>query len=356
MSGLDACFQAHVGGFELAVALQAPAAGVTALFGRSGAGKSSILRCIAGLQPIRSGRIICNGQVWQDESQRLPSHRRALGYVFQEASLFPHLSVRQNLEYGWKRLRPAQRRVDFAETLQLLELEPLLARRPQQLSGGQRQRVAIARALLTSPELLLLDEPLASLDLQSKAEILPYLERLFAELQMPVLYVSHAPAEVMRLAHRLVLVEQGQVRAQGPLNEMLTRADLPLAHLEEAATVLEAEVERHDHHYHLTYLRVAGGQLAVSLQPLPVGAPTRVCIQARDVSLALEPPRGSSISNVLRAQVRAINPDRDPAQVLVQLDLAGHTLLARITRRSADSLALAPGRALYAQVKSVALT
>ena len=351
--GVD--LQARFGTFELAVQLTAPGAGVTALFGRSGSGKTSLLRCLAGLERQARGTIRCGDEIWQSDQLFLPTHRRPIGYVFQEASLFPHLSVRGNLEYGWRRIPAHQRQVSLDEVVGWLGLNDLLQRSPQQLSGGQRQRVAIGRALLTSPSLLLMDEPLASLDLESKAEILPYLERLFAELRMPVLYVSHSPAEVMRLAQRLVLLEAGQVRASGDLNELLTRTDLPLAHLEEASAVIPARVERHDEHYHLTYLRTAAGELTVSRSHLPIGTQTRVGIRARDVSLVLEPPRATSISNVLPATVRQLSNDPDPAHQLVQLDLAGTPILARVTRRSADSLAIAPGLRLYVQVKSVAL-
>lgn len=352
MSGLEVKLRARLGGFELDVALEAPAEGVTALFGRSGSGKTSLLRCIAGLQRAE-GEVCCGGEVWQRGQHFVPPHRRAIGYVFQEPSLFPHLRVRGNLEYGWKRVSPAERRVRFDEVVAWLGLETLLPRRPEQLSGGQRQRVALGRALLTSPRLLLLDEPLASLDLESKAEILPYLERLFAELRMPVLYVSHAPAEVMRLAQRLVLLEQGQVRASGPLNDILTDPSLPLAHLDEAGAVLTAQVVGHDEAYHLTYLANAGGQLVVSRLALPVGARTCVRVLARDVSLALHPPEQTSLTNILPARVRVLTPDRDPAHLLISLDLNGETLLARITRRSADLLGLKAGQAVFAQVKSV---
>ncbi len=355
MNELLAQIRTRLGAFELDVELSAPAQGVTALFGRSGSGKTSLLRCIAGLQRAPGSRVQCGDEIWQQDALFVPPHRRAIGYVFQEPSLFAHLTVRGNLEYGWKRVRPDERRVRFEEVVAWLGLEALLDRRPNQLSGGQRQRVAIGRALLTSPRLLLMDEPLASLDLESKGEILPYLERLFAELKMPVLYVSHAPAEVMRLAQRLILLEEGKVRAAGELNGLLTDPDLPLAHLDEAGAVIEARVEGHDEEYHLTYLQTRGGRLTLSKSNLPVGAVSRVRVLARDVSLTLTQPEQTSISNILPARIVGIAEDRDQAQLQVQLDLAGSRLLSRITRRSAASLGIGVGMEVFAQVKSVAL-
>ncbi|MBS1247706.1 MAG: modC [Proteobacteria bacterium] len=345
-------------GFTLDVDLQWPGRGVTALFGPSGSGKTSLLRCVAGLERATRGYLAVNGQVWQDDARRLfmPTHRRPLGYVFQEASLFPHLSVRRNLEFGLKRTPVAERQVGLEQIITLLGIGPLLDRRPAHLSGGERQRVAIARALAASPRLLLMDEPLAALDLKRKGEILPYLERLHSELDIPVLYVSHSPDEVARLADHVVYLEAGQARAVGPLNEILTRPDLPLVHLDEASAVLDARVAGHDEVYHLTEVNIPGGRLAVSHSALPVGAPTRVRIHARDVSLALQPPERSSIQNVLSANVLDVQGDRDPAQALVRLDLGeGAILLARITQRSVAHLGITPGMKVYAQVKSVAL-
>jgi molybdate transport system ATP-binding protein len=345
-------------GFTLDVDLQLPGRGVTALFGHSGSGKTSILRCMAGLEQAPVARLEFDGEIWQDSARGvfLPTHKRPIGYVFQEASLFSHLSVRRNLEFGMKRVPAAERRVGLEQAIDLLGIGPLLDRLPERLSGGERQRAAIARALATSPRLLLMDEPLAALDLKRKGEILPYLERLHDELDIPVLYVSHSPDEVARLADHVVYLEAGRARAAGPLNEILTRPDLPLVHLDEAAAVLDAWVDGHDEAYHLTQVNIQGGRLAVSRSTLPIGALTRVRIHARDVSLALKPPELSSIQNVLSARVLDVHGDRDPAQLLVRLDLdGGATLLARITRRSASRLGVVPGMKVYAQVKSVAL-
>lgn len=352
---LEARFRVAFEGFTLDVDVTAPARGITALFGRSGSGKTTMLRCMAGLERVEDGRMVVDGAVWQEGATYLPPHRRPLGYVSQEPTLFPHMSVHRNLEYGLRRLPAAERRVWMEEVVELLGLAPFLARRPHELSGGQRQRVAVGRALLTSPRLLLMDEPLASLDTASKAEILPYLEHLHETLSIPVVYVTHAMAEVTRLADYLLLLEEGMVRAEGPLNALLTRDDLPLAHAGEATSVLEASVSEHDETFHLTHLAVPGGRFAVSRVPLAPGAPARVRVHARDVSVSLQPPEGSSIQNVLPATVGAISDDRDPAQVLVRLDVGGEVLLARLTRRAVAQLELTPGMPVYAQVKSVAL-
>jgi molybdate transport system ATP-binding protein len=313
------------------------------------------LRCIAGLERTARAQIEFNGELWQDDGRFLPTHRRAVGYVFQESSLFPHLDVRGNLEFGLRRVPLPQRRLGFDEAVALLDLSALLRHRAPRLSGGERQRVAIARALLTSPQLLLMDEPLSNLDQSSKAEILPHLERLRDSLAIPIIYVSHALGEVMRLADHLVLLEAGRVRAAGPLQQLLARSDLPLGHFEDSGCVFDAVIEEHDPSYHLTYVRIGAGRLAVSLKQAPIGHRVRVRIDARDVSLALKPPELTSIINILPAKVLAVSDDRDPAQTLVRLELATEPLLARITRRSAAQLGIAPGMLLYAQVKSVAL-
>jgi molybdate transport system ATP-binding protein len=342
-------------GFTLAAESEIPSRGITGIFGRSGSGKTTLLRCIAGLEVGARGRIVFDGEVWQDDRQFVPAHRRAIGYVFQESSLFTHLDVRGNLEYGLSRVAPAQRRIGFDEAAGLLELVPLLHQRSGQLSGGQRQRVAIARALLTSPQLLLMDEPLSSLDQRSKSEILPHLERLRDQCAVPIVYVSHALGEIMRLADHLLLLEAGSVRAAGPLQQMLARSDLPLGHLEDGGAVFDAVVEAHDAAYHLTYVRISAGRLALGLRVAAIGQRVRVRIDARDVSVALTAPARSSILNVLPARVVELSDDPDPAQVLVRLEAGSEPLLARITRRSAAELALTPGMALYAQVKGVAL-
>lgn len=345
--------------FHLQVELNLPGRGITALFGPSGSGKTSLLRCVAGLERPAQGRIEINGECWQDGTRRhfLAPHKRALGYVFQEASLFPHLSVRGNLEYGQKRIAAGERRIDLDQAVQLLGIDHLLARDPATLSGGERQRVGIARALLTSPRLLLLDEPLAALDGKRKQEILPYLERLHDELDIPMLYVSHAADEVARLADHLVLLEQGHALASGPLEQLLARLDLPLAQGDDAASVLHARVCGHDAHYQLLELQLPNSELRLRLPhaPLPNGQDLRLKVPARDISLSLEPPGPSSIINRLPVRIVALVEAPQPAQVLVRLELAGQPLLARITRYSRDQLDLHAGQTLWAQFKAVAL-
>jgi molybdate transport system ATP-binding protein len=343
-------------GFHLTVDTEIPARGVTAVFGRSGCGKTTLLRCVAGLEPSVCGRLVVNGEVWQDETRFIPAHQRPLGYVFQEGQLFPHLSVEGNLHYGYRRIPAAERVVQPEDVARLLGLETLLHRRVTEISGGQRQRVAVGRALLTSPRVLLMDEPLAALDAISKAEILPYLERLHDELSIPVLYVSHAIDEVTRLADHMLLMENGVIRAEGPLRELITRGDLPLAHSAGAAAVIEARVTGHDDRYHLTELEFDGGSLVISRASLQRSAHVRVRIMARDVALSLTRPHDSSVLNCLPAQVLDVSDDPHPGHVLVRLVVGDATLLARITRRSIEHLALEPGTDVYALVKSVAIT
>ena len=340
--------------FTLDVELDLPGRGVTALSGPSGCGKTTCLRAVAGLQRAEPGRIVINGDVWQDAGRFLPTHRRPLGYVFQETRLFPHLDVRRNLEYGLRRVPPAQRRVPLDQAVELLGIGHLLARRPDTLSGGERQRVGIARALATSPRLLLMDEPLASLDPQRKREVLPYLERLHAQLDIPVLYVSHAPDEVAQLADHLVLMDAGRVTASGAAHGLMTRLDLPPAHGDLAAAVIDARVSGHDADYLLTQVEFPGGTLQLPHSGTLAGQAVRVRVQARDVSLTLQPQAGTSVLNILPARVSDLAPD-GPAQTMVGLDVGGTRLLARITRKSADALALAPGARVYAQVKGVAI-
>ena len=343
-------------GFALNADLQLPARGITALFGPSGSGKTTLLRCIAGLERTANGRLQVQDEVWQGGAEFLPTHRRSIGYVFQEASLFSHLSVQQNLEYGLKRIPLEQRRVQLEQAVEWLGLKRLIEREsPNGLSGGERQRVAIARALLTSPRLLLMDEPLSALDDASKREILPYLERLHIELEIPVIYVSHALDEVARLADHLVLMERGRVIACGALNEILGRLDLSTAHRDDAGAVIETKVAAHDEGYHLTRLEFPGGSLWVSGMECAIGSVARARVLARDVSIATAAPQGSSISNILVARIADIQ-DEGPDRVNLRLTIGGgQMLLSRITRRSRDQLGLALGMEVFAQVKSVAL-
>jgi molybdate transport system ATP-binding protein len=355
MNNIKAKFYVEWPGFTLDVELVLPCRGVTALFGHSGSGKTTLLRCIAGLERVREGYLSFKGEVWQDGKHWLPVHQRPLGYVFQEASLFPHLTVLGNLRYGMQRTMDAHK-VSLDQAVELLGIGHLLDRKPDALSGGERQRVGIARALAVSPRILLMDEPLAALDMKRKQEIMPYLERLHAELEIPVLYVSHSPDEVARLADHLVAMEGGQVIANGALNETLTRLDLPTAHLDDAGAVIEAVVAQHDETYHLTRLDFSGGDLWVGRMNQTMGSRVRARVLARDVSIATQAPQGSSISNILAARILEIR-DEGPDKVNVQMAIGdSQVLLSRITRRSRDLLGLCIGMDVFAQVKSVALT
>lgn len=356
---IEVRLQLKYSGFALDVDLQLPGRGVTALYGHSGSGKTTCLRCIAGLERAEEGFVQINDEVWQDSRKGLfvPPHKRALGYVFQEASLFPHLSVLANLEFGLKRIPRQQRRVEMSHATELLGIGHLLERHPQHLSGGERQRIGIARALLTSPSLLLMDEPLAALDSKRKSEILPYLERLHDELEIPVLYVSHAQDEVARLADHIVLLSDGKALASGPIGETLARLDLPMALGDDAGVVINGTVSAYDAHYQLLTLQLPASQLQmrVAHAPLALGKPLRFKIQARDVSLSLQAEEHSSILNRLPVTVTQEIPADNAAHVLVSLDAAGTPLLARITRYSRDQLQLHPSQTLWAQIKAVAV-
>lgn len=354
MEEIKARFRLDWPGFTLDVDLAFPNRGVTALFGHSGSGKTTLLRCIAGLERAPQGLLSVGGEIWQDGTHWLPTHQRPLGYVFQEASLFPHLSILGNLRYGMKRTATAQQK-SLDQAIELLGIAPLLERKPDRLSGGERQRVGIARALAVAPQILLMDEPLAALDLKRKQEILPYLERLHRELDIPVLYVSHSPDEVARLADQIVLMEGGKALAFGSVADIMSRLDLPTAHFDDAGAVIETAVAQHDEKYHLSRLDFPGGQLWVGKVDQPFGTRVRARVLARDVSIATQPPQGSSINNILNARIDEIR-DEGPDKVVVRMTVGeSEVLLSRITRRSRDHLGLIAGMYVCAQVKSVAL-
>ena len=403
MTGADvktiaAAFRGDLGRFRLDVAFTVPAIGVTALFGPSGCGKTTVLRCMAGLQRLADGFCAIDGDVWQDRTRFRRPHERAIGYVFQEASLFPHLSVRSNLLYGAPRgaSSAGEGMVTFDEVLDLLGLEKMLDRLPHNLSGGERQRVAIGRALLSQPKLLLMDEPLSALDRLTKDEILPFLERLHERLALPVVYVTHDMTELERLADHLILLQAGKVVAAGPLNELQSNPALPLATARDAAIGFDATAESYDATYGIVTMRIAGGKLLIPASGIAVGERRRIRIAASDVSLTLEPPKASSILNILPARILSKTPtgqneiiavltlDHDEfrsvrSEVInvidsfklerdaggkpvptfphpaLSADGAGPRLLARITRRSWEQLKLAEGMPVFAQVKGVSL-
>jgi molybdate transport system ATP-binding protein len=353
-------FRGTIGKFALDAGFTAPAKGVTALFGPSGCGKTTVLRCIAGLLHV-DGVCQIDGEVWQDEKGAfLPTYSRPVGYVFQEASLFQHLSVRRNLLFGAPRKDggAAGQGIAFDEVVELLGVERLLDRSPRNLSGGERQRVAIGRALLSQPKLLLMDEPLSALDRATKNEILPFLERLRDRLNLPIVYVSHDIAEVERLADQMVLMEKGRVIGAGPLDELQSDPSLPPAIARDAAVSVEAVVQANDEAYGLVTLKVRGGSLSAPAPPARVGDRRRVRVVAGDVSLTRETPGPSSILNVLPARILSMKPiDSNEIVAVLALgqDGAGARLLARVTRKSWEALHLAEGVSVYAQVKAVAL-
>lgn len=358
MTGIQARFHLEWPGFALNVDLKLPARGVTALFGHSGSGKTTLLRCMAGLERAPRGRLVVNGDVWQDDGANaghwLPTHQRALGYVFQEASLFPHLTVLGNLRYGMRRTAHAHQQ-GLDQAIGLLGIAHLLERKPDGLSGGERSRIGIARALAVRPRLLLMDEPLAALDLKRKQEILPYLERLHRELEIPVIYVSHAADEVARLADHIVVMEAGRVNAVGALTETLARLDLPIQMGEDAGVVLDAVVAERDVSWHLARVEFDGGSLWVRDGGQSIGQAVRVRILARDVSIALQQVTGTSIQNCLPATVVQLADEHHPASSLVRLQVGVSPMLARLTRRSVAGLSLVPGMAVWVQIKAVAL-
>jgi molybdate transport system ATP-binding protein len=356
---IEATLKLARGAFALDVALRLPSGGVSALFGPSGCGKTTLLRCLAGLERAPGGRVVVDGEVWQDDAARVfvPTHRRAVGVVFQEASLFEHLSVRANVEFGWKRLAPADRRISVDEAVAWTGIERLMTRSPAGLSGGERQRVAMARALAVSPRVLLMDEPLAALDARSKAAILPAIERLNTLSGITIVYVSHAISEVARLADHVVLLEAGRPVADGPVGELLARLDLPLPPGEDAGVVLQGVVGERDAQWQLTRLDVPGAAFWTRDPGLAIGQRIRLRVLARDVSLSLAAQPGSSIVNQLPATIEEMADDVDPSQALLRLRVDGSDarLLARVTRRSAQGLGLTVGKGVWAMVKAVAL-
>lgn len=341
-------------GFELDLAFEA-GPGVTALFGRSGAGKTSVIQAVAGLLRPDQGRITAGARVLLDTGlgQSLPPHRRRIGYVFQEARLFPHLTVRQNLLYGrW--FAPGPGPDSFDRVVAMLDIAPLLARRPGALSGGEKQRVAIGRALLSAPQILLMDEPLAALDEARKAEILPYLEHLRDQTRIPILYVSHSVTEVARLAGQVILLEAGRILRAGSAAEVFSDPALVGSlGLREAGSVIMATIAGHEDDG-LTRLQSSAGPLWLPRVAAPPGARVRVRIAAQDIILARGRPSGLSALNILPAEVVALRLGEGPG-VLVQLRLGEDLLLARLTRRSAQALQLAPGAEVFAVLKSVAV-
>lgn len=350
----------HVkGGFSLNATTEVRGNRVTGLIGTSGAGKTTLLRCIAGLDRADQATIHLGDKIWQDQTSFLPTPRRGVGYVFQEASLFAHLSVKKNLLYAIKRAPRATTAGQFDILVARLGLSDLLDRHPDSLSGGQRQRVALGRALLSQPEVLLLDEPMSALDDSSKNELMGYLDVCLAGLEIPVLYISHSMHEIARISDDIVVLERGEVRVSGPTREILTRLDLPFALESEAEAIISAVISAHDPVWGLSYLSSGLGQIAVSEKPAAVGQSVKVRILARDVSIALRRPEATSIQNVFAMVITACM-EKEATYVIVRLESSSsesgsENLLARVTRKAFSELNLSVGMRVFAQVKSVAL-
>ena len=350
---ITASFKIQKSGFRLDLSLDLPGDGITGIFGPSGSGKTTLLRTIAGLEK-HPGRLKISEQIWQDKNTFLPAHKRSIGFVFQEPQLFPHLNVQQNLEYGQRRIPKKDQKISLEQSIELLDIANILHRSGSDLSGGEKQRVGIARALAVSPQLLLMDEPLASLDNRLKQEILPYIQALHRELDIPMLYVSHSMDEIAQLADYLVLVRDEKVLESGPLDEMLTRLDLPLAQRRGAESILHTTVDRVESEYGLTKVRCGEESFQVTGAAFKPGQKVRLRIAAQDVSICLSKSEHSSILNIVPVIIDAIQP-QDSAQVMIKLSLGQQKILARVTKKSVDVLQLAPDQLVYAQIKSVAV-
>ena len=343
----------HLESFILDANFSIPDRGITVVFGPSGSGKTTLLRAIAGLEKSDKGFLKIGDSVWQEGGNFLATHKRQIGYVFQDASLFDHLDVKGNLNFVIK--RAVGLKEDFIESIHnLLEIKSLLNRRTTQLSGGERQRVAIARALLTNPKILLLDEPLSALDMKRKNEILPYLDSIHNDLEIPILYVTHSQSEMSRLADHLLLIEDGHIIGSGPVNDMLTRFDMPLSHGAEAVSIIEAKVVGREAKFNLMHLEFLGGQFVVPDNGFPVQTKVRIRVVARDVSLTKSKQVDTSILNIFPATVQEIVPEGE-AQVMVRLKIKETIMLACITRMSSYKLRLEKGTKVFVQVKSVAI-
>ncbi len=355
---IEARFEISFESFNLNVALDFPAKGVTTLFGPSGSGKSTLLRCIAGLERSPSGYMKVSDEIWQDEENHifLPSHKRSLGYVFQEPRLFSHLNVQKNLEYGYQRTPQSERHIEWQTVIDMLDIGHLLQRKPHKLSGGEQQRVSIGRALLSSPKLLLMDEPLASLDMARKQEVLPFIRQLHSELDIPVVYVSHSLQEVLQITDTMVLLREGKIIAMGHITKLCSELELSQYLGDMSGSVIETTVEAHDEAFGLTRLGFPGGQLFIPKQPFLEGQQQRVHILARNVGIALqEPNHPTSFLNILKATIIDVAaPDMKSHSVQIKLDV-GVPLLASISRKSLHVLDLKVGQTCYAMIKAVSL-
>lgn len=357
---LTASLKLARGSFSLDAELQLPNRGISGIFGDSGCGKTTLLRCLAGLERADSGSVTMNGEPWQvtgeaiEQEIFLAPYERPVGFVFQDARLFTHMSVRENLLYGFRRQQHQKPWITLDDVVELLAIGELLQRKVHHLSGGEKQRIAIGRALLVQPQLLLLDEPLASLDRKRKREIMPFLERMHRELEIPIIYVSHSLSEITSLVDHLVLMEQGKTIAAGPLDEMLTRLDMPLADDLDATTVISGTVSRMEERYRLMAVETPVGELLIPKGDVAIGGSVRLKIQARDVSLCLQRPQQTSIINIFPATIVELDSSHE-CHVNVRLEAGGSHLLSRVSHLSLERLELEEGKQLFVQVKGIAM-
>ena len=341
--------------FMLNLDITIPNKGIIGILGHSGSGKTTLLRCIAGLENITDGEICVMGESWFNENTSKPVHLRSLGYVFQEASLFPHLNGFQNLMYAANRSATKNDKPFFDKVIDVLGIKEVISHMPAQMSGGQRQRVAIARALLTKPKILLMDEPLASLDNARKNEVMTYLETVRRDFDIPIVYVSHSLNEISRLADYLLILEKGQLVAAGDLLEVFSRLELPIQFEEDCGVVLSGQVMEIDQKFHLANIKLDACTLWTKDNGEPVGQSVRIRILAKDVSITLDEHKDTSILNRIAAVIEEISDDKDPSMCLIKLSVGKAAIIARITRKSCSQLALVVGMRVCAQVKSVAV-
>jgi len=341
--------------FELDVNSEFPSTGITAILGESGSGKTTLLRCIAGLEKSVKGLLKVGETTWLDDKRCVPTYAREIGYVFQDARLFEHLSVQGNLQFAVKRSHETIKKAFFEEVVSALDIGHLMQHKPDQLSGGEKQRVAIARALLVKPKMLIMDEPLASLDNARKQDVLPYLSALQTMFNLPVLYVSHSTDEVCRLADHVIVLHKGKVVIQGSINEVFASAQLPHVYQQETSTIIQAKVVEKNERWHLLKAEFDGNSLWLQDHNQAVGKTVRLRIIASDVSLSLKDEKESTILNRLEGRISGIQIDNKGATALVTIDLMNTEIVAQVTRKSVDDLFLMVGMKIWAQIKSVAI-
>jgi len=354
---IDLRLQLERENFSLDVSMALPGQGITVLFGASGCGKTTVLRCIAGLEKQMRGHIRIGETFWHCDASniRLATHQRPMGYVFQEASLFEHLNVQQNIEFGYRRTTGERSKRHLDEVVALLGIGHLLGRSVATLSGGERQRVAMARALATRPQLLLLDEPMAALDQSRKQEVFPWLERLRDEVRIPMIYVTHSMDELTRLGDHLVVLDNGRIRAMGPVAETLSSLDVQWGQSQDIGVLIAGEVSRLEPAWHLAKVSFPTAHLWVRHDGMKLGDKVRLRVLARDVSITLHEPSGTSIQNHLQAQITDTASDDHPSQLLVRLRCGSDLILARITQRAWHTLGLEVGQTVWAQLKAVSV-